>query len=50
MIGLPYLAPHIIVARPIEVLVSPLSERVLSKSVACSMIAERELGVGFEEL
>ena len=47
---LPYLALHIIVARPIEVLVCPLSERILSKSAARSMIAERELGVGFEEL
>ena len=41
---------HIVVAGPVEVLVSPLGESVLTKLGSGTVVLERELGVGLEEL
>ena len=41
---------HIVVARPVEVLVRPLSEGVFTELSCSTVVLERELGVRLEEL
>ena len=45
-----YLDTHIVVTGPVEVLVGPLGERLLTELFSGAMVVERELRVRLEEL
>ena len=49
-IVLTYFESHVVVGGSIEVGVGPLGEGVLLVLFCCSVIGEREFGVGLEEL